>query len=922
MGAGSSSTHTHQRNRAESPLPRSPTPPRSGGVRSELHPAPHDGEALCIEDYGSDGDRTGKGACSNSEPQRCSTSPSRTVSNPLAPPSKPIASAPSSSLGRPAAPGETLRFSERGCGVQTTPAGLRASFVSTGDVPRQPLLVKRVSVDGAPASNSCPGADDSYTNVESGSTNATPSGDAKMFSVPPPMVRVTTLGPAQVEQQQLQRNRRSSSLVSLVSSSGGSFEFEAGGSSGVVDAGEPARRVKGSPRARGGLSTSAGTAGGLHQQQQDQPSRTAEFKCTQDADGAPDPSISDPGNRVRFGGVIGASDGKVRFGGVTKSPGVEAGGASLHPHGRSPVSHFPNHDRLGAAGGLLCFGGISSSVVTTSLDVRSAAAGMSRASVVSFALNAVVPFDFLNDQRLKHDPDSEAALHHERRGPSEVVIPSLIITSDDITHGSPPAIGDISGPCLVIGDCGEDIVAVLLVLNLMEAYCVEEHGRLLSTLFAYVVASGSGAYVALALSEGQTIKSLLELLLENDEALLLLLPPTQPQAPASTSGEAGRKRPSVAAGASQRRIKKTVNSVRDDAFTVASIEAAIALKYADERSNLFESGESGTAQPERRANVSSRYRRGDHYVCRPMIIVAQGEAGDLLRRVDWVSDASIPRLYALTANCAVASLTAGSSDGGDQGNGNMKKKKSGGASDGDGFFASLFSSFTGAGSNNNSGKPRPLFQTLSADDFRDPLLFVFQMEPRPTAVMRISLSRRRGNMESSDDDEHGATLLATETFGADFIDVTLPHFSDVPPPAPTTAGGQPNHQHQHHRHSRNSLSSCASLGAAVPLGQNPVADDGAGLFSCSTIGLEGPVTPLEALLQQWRVSEGVGSVDERRRRRAHVMSEADVFLEEVEGTLQRAVDYLATRSARAQVKTPPQCAVISDVEDDLDMLFS
>lgn len=548
-------------------------------------------------------------------------------------------------------------------------------------------------------------------------------------------------------------------------------------------------------------------------------------------------------------------------------------GLASHPRGAQQQQQqllTSDRDRRGTLGTSGFLFGQSSSISISGMSAVSTAS-----SIASFAFRSAIPFDFLDNKKLRRDRRAEASLrraaedaasrarskHSSVAATSSVIPPGRmrsiplssthqlpssapkgkpgtskpVVTQQEQLHVKCPLspTDDLLGPALVVGDCGDDIVAVVMVLATMESYTVEEHGKLLSNIFSYVLASGTGVYIALALSQGDTMNSLLDMLLQHDASFLR---PPIPRAPK--------------------------NAPYKDAFFndgVDTIETVLKLRFADgERID-----DNGDGNPRR---VSHRYRRGDHVVTRPCVFVASPE-GDTVHVADWNTEESIAALYAVAGNCIVRSSTAAD-----------------------------------VTSQSKSKAPPCEMVSLLSERFTDPMLFALTMHPRPTAVCRITLP---GGSTQHDTANLQRTELMTKGFRSDFIDISLPEFVDLPPRGGGEVGnGAPaKRETNRHRGSLQSLgSSCSFTAQRLPT------DPNAGMLSNMTIGLEA-YTPMEDLLEQWNL-EGAG-----KERRLAVMHQTEAFIEDVEGELQRAMDYLTAKAPKPVIATPTDGALLDALLD-------
>jgi hypothetical protein len=600
----------------------------------------------------------------------------------------------------------------------------------------------------------------------------------------------------------------------------------------------------------------------------------------------------------------------------------------------------------------------------SSPTTMSMASGVSRASsIASFRFRSAIPFDFLDDKKLRRDFPTEVVLrraaedallsikkrklsvaalesrhnslankpqsssvphpppapppppHATTVGVSIVPLPAgtdirgcsstspmkqrgkdNVFEDEDMHHLFPLApADDLRGPVLVIGDCGDDIVAIVMILATMEAYCVEEHNKLLSNLYSYVLASGTGLYIALALSQGETMNQLLELLMQHDASLLRPPKPPKkkeippPPAPLNTQGKLSSKHATTkpATSSTPRQSKPTPPAYLDAFYDdgADAIDTLLRLKFAEGEQILDHKGIRSTSG----RTLAHRYRRGDYSVSRPCLFVSN-EAADAIRVVDWnAEDYSIAAMYAVAANCK---MTAPAPSTCLPGSDTATRRP-----------ANTISS--------TSAPPEPKMVSLLAEKFLDPLLFVLTMTPRPTAVCRISLP------PADHEDVHTTELrskrqeLLAKEFRSDFIDIVLPEFIDLPPratgdegaAAQSTSGGgggQIPRKSSFSRYQRSSIGSSCSISA-----QGLPTDPNAGNLSCLTVGLDA-FTPMEDLLQEWNL-EGAG-----KERRLAVIQQTEVFIEDIEGSLQRAMDYMVAKAPKAMQAAPTTATMMLD----------
>ena len=152
--------------------------------------------------------------------------------------------------------------------------------------------------------------------------------------------------------------------------------------------------------------------------------------------------------------------------------------------------------------------------------------------------------------------------------------------------------GRPQGAVLCLPDAGDRLPAVAAVLVALESYAMMAHRRMLCDLFSYVIASGSSGHIALSLSQGDDMKSVLQRLKENAPSLLR---------PKPISGGFHAEMP----------------------FTG---EMTLKLSY----------DAAGIPDADRNRRMCHQYRRGEYRVAWPCF-VAVDEFGTALRIVDWNS---------------------------------------------------------------------------------------------------------------------------------------------------------------------------------------------------------------------------------------------------------------------------------------------
>lgn len=611
----------------------------------------------------------------------------------------------------------------------------------------------------------------------------------------------------------------------------------------------------------------------------------------------------------------------------------------------------------------------------TSPTTMSMASGVSRASsIASFRFRSAIPFDFLDDKKLRRDKPTEMLLRraaedgvlsskkrklsmaalesrhnslaskggggtpsggnspssvphpppappptHHTIGVCVVPLAPQTISSatkvhdskqphkpvtdidNDVHHAFPLApADDLRGPVLVIGDCSDDIVAVVMVLATMEAYCVEEHNKLLSNLFSYVLASGTGMYIALALSQGETMNQLLELLMQHDASLLRPPKPAKkdvvpaPAAPVNTKVKSSGKHKN--ANTTSATTTTPSKAMYQDAFYddgADAIDTLLRLKFA-EGEQILENSSSASSRGGGRS-VSHRYRRGDYSVSRPCLFVSSA-AGDAIHIVDWnAEEYSITTMYSIAANCKMTSPVMSIFSSSDPATGARRSITS--------TSSSIVTPTTAT----------TKVVSILAERFPDPMLFTITMTPRPTAVCRVSLPPPAEEDALSAEMQRKRLDLMAKEFRSDFIDIVLPEFVDLPPRgtgggddvgAQSSSGGgggaRMPRKNSFQRYQRGSIGSSCSISAqALPM------DPNAGNLSCLTVGLDA-FTPMEDLLQEWNL-EGAG-----KERRLAVIQQTEAFIEDIEGSLQRAMDYMVAKAPKAMQAAPTTTTMMLD----------